>query len=397
MVYKQNPDRYFSNLEDNKFQEFIDKNKFFNIRMKQIEPLKNLFGNILARPMYFDGEFNYWIETEFTPYFKPGNVLKPFAYSIPLRQDTTVTDLGKIETVQKYMFWSDEYYYIHDDEGNIEYDPEYPDGINPFGRLPFVEIRKDMAVDEYWPQGAIDLVEANIAVNVALSNLNYISHFQAFNQPVGRGIDDEAAANLRVGASRLISLSDPDMDLSLLSYSPQITAAIEAIKFNVEAIANMYNVNVKFSLDGNPASGFSLLVQNIDLLEAREYDVEISEYYEQEIYKVIQVQDEVLNLGYKLPKLEGETNLIIDFAEINFPVNQDEQQKKDDWQIQNNVITPIDVIQREQGLSEDEAMERWEKNKQLNEKLTSWQSALKTTLEQEGAVIEPTKPATEEG
>lgn len=390
LIYKYQPDRQLiPEMEKDKYQEFIVQNPFLNVELKRAERLKNLFGNVLFRPMYYNNKWNFWIETEWIPHFLEGNALVPIGYSIPVKRETTETERGKIDDRQWYMYWSDEFYYWHDDDGMIKYDSEYPDGLNPFGRLPFLELRQDSAINEYWPEGVIDLVDANEAINVALNDINYAVHFQAFNQPYGKGITQDQASTIKFGASNLIGLSEPDMELSLLNYSPQLTPAMEVVRKQIEMIGNMYNVNIQWSLQGTPPSGFSLLVQNIDLLEAREDDVNYAEVYEQEIYKIIQVQDKVLKLGLGLPELSEKTKLVIDFQEINFPVNQKEEIERWNWEIENNIKTPIDYIQSSQGLTEEEAEERYIQNKAVNERLSFREKMLKDELDKQGVIIEP--------
>lgn len=399
LIYKWAPDRHISKDgkkdKDNKYQEWLVEYPEFNIEMKRAERLKNLFHNILFRPMVFNNKWNFWIETEWIPHFADGDPLKPIAYSIPLKRDITKTTKDKVEEKQIWMFWSDEKYYWHDEDGKIEFDPNYPDGKNPFGTIPFIEMRKESAIDEYWAEGVMDLAKANQAINVILNDLNYTIHFQAFNQLYGRGIDQEKADLIKTGAHKVIGLSEPESDLSLLNYSPQITQAKDAIKSQIEIIANSYNVNIKWSLEGSAPSGFSLLVQNIDLLEAREDDVNYAQMHEKWIYEIIQIQDKYFNLGGKLPALDKKNNLIIDFQEINFPVNQKEELSRWDWKIKNNANTIIDFIQSDQGLSQKEAEVRYNENKILNSKLSLGQQKFREELNNQGVVVESETDITE--
>ena len=385
LVYKNAPDRRITGEENDPYISWLEEQEDFNPAMKRAERKKNLYHNILFRPMWYNGRWNFWIETEWIPYFREGDPLKPFAYSIPVKRDVTMTDRGKIEEKQWYMFWSDEYYYWHDEDGEKKYDPQFPDGRNPFGMLPFIELRKEDPDEEYWPEGSIDLVAANMAINVALNNLNYTVRFQSFNQPYVTGADRDMAQTIRFGQDEMVALSDPQMQLGLLQYSPQIDAAINAIKANIDIIGQAYNVSIKWSLDGSAPSGFSLIVQNIDLMEAREDDVEYAKMYEKRIYDIIQRQDEVLKLGAKLPKREKGTKLYIDFHEINFPIMQSEEIQRLEFEFRNNISTPVDVIQSKEGLTQEEAEERFKRNKELNLKLSPRQEIIRQAI---GAQIE---------
>ena len=389
LVYKNAPDRLLmlGETENPFYNDFLEENKRLVTGFKYAERYKNAIGSILYRPMWFNGKWNPWIETEWIPYFKEGDPLNPFAYSIPVKRDTTMTDQRKIEDKQMYMYWSKDYYYWHDENGEISYDPNYPDGKNPFGLIPFVELRKDDAVNEYWPDGPLDLVSANQAINITWCDLVYSQHNQAFSQPYAFGINPDQAKDIKLGADNFIAMSEPEMGLGTLDYNPKIVELLESIRNQIEFISASYGLNVKWSQNGSPASGFSLLVQNIELMEMREDDVERAEVQEDAIYDIIQRQDEVLKLGNKLPRRDKKTRLIIDFQELDFPINQKEKQERWDWEISHNAKTVVDYIQSDQGLSEDEARERFERNKELNQQLSFREKALKDEFAKQGAEV----------
>jgi hypothetical protein len=385
LVYKYAPDRYLAHKQGasdkDEYGEFISQNDSFNFVLKQAERYKNLLHNVLFRPMYYKDKWRFWVETDWIPYFDEGDPLEPIAYSIPVKRDVYNAHTEKVEDRQWYMFWSNEYYFWHDEFGEIKADPLYPDRINPFGIIPFVEMRKHPPIDEYWQQGTYDLVLCNQAINILLNNLNYSIHFQSFDQPYIKGADKQQAENIKVGHQKIIGLSDPTMDIGLLQYNPKIVETYEAIKFHVELISRRYNINVDWAMSGDPSSGFALLVKNIDLMEAREDDVEIAVMNEKRIYDVIQRQTEVLNTGYNLPRRDNNIKLVVDFQDIQFPLNQAEDIERWNWEIANNIATPVDYIQsKNPDLSEEEALEKWTMNKALNKKLSQRQETLQNAV-----------------
>ena len=384
LIYKNPPDRYLIKgelpLDDDPYVDYLNEHPYFHISLKTAERMKNLYHNVLFRPMWYNDKWNFWIETEWIPHFADGDPFTPIAYSIPVKRDTTETMIDRISTENWYMFWSKDVYCWHNASGKVKPDPsgQYDDMRNPFGLFPFVEMRKEIAVDEYWPQGNIDLVEINQAVNILLNDLNYAIHFQSYDQPYATGVSPREVpqdarypsnADLKVDLTKILLLEDPQAKLGLLGFNPKILDTIEAIKEKVKFAAWKNNLSLSFSKEGAPASGFSLMVQNIDLLEGREDDVDTCAAYEQEIYKIIQVQTEVFDTDTPaLPKLEKDLRLIIDFAEIDFPINEAEKREADDWDIEHNIKTPIDIIQERNAMTEEEAEEKFRKNKEVNGK-----------------------------
>ena len=72
---------------------------------------------------------------------------------------------------------------------------------------------------------------------------------------------------------------------------------------------------------------------------------------------------------------EGEVLSVI-FEEPYFPTNENEDREKWIFEFEHNISSPIDYIQSKYGLDEDEAIEKHEKTKELNQSLTPQQQAL---------------------
>ena len=126
----------------------------------------------------------------------------------------------------------------------------------------------------------------------------------------------------------------------------------------------------------------SLLIQNIDLLEAREDDVEIAEIGEKEIYKVLAA----MNNFYKLKPQFPDKELNVNFADFDFPINQQEDLQMRDWYINHNIKTPLDYMDTD--LDEKQKMELLNKNKEINGNLTSAEK-IRQNLQNKGVNFVP--------
>jgi len=383
LVYKNAPERMLKDQEDDAYNQWVSDNPKFNLAMKKAERYKNLLGKILFRPHYKDDKWVFFIETMYEAHFLEGDPLNPVAYSYPKKQI-----LSSPENVNDdwWVFWSDEFYFFYiPGTKKVSYDPNYPDGVNPFGIIPFVELRDDFPVNQYDCSGAVSLISANENINIAMNDLNLMIHFQAFDQQVVKGVNpsDIKGKTLETGPNKLLVLGTPDADLSLLGYNPKIMECIEAIKFNIQTIGWTYNLSINWSVEGNPASGFSLMVQNIDLIEAREDDVEIAEIGEKEIYNVL---SKMVSFHSIQPKLPEDAVLLVNFADIDFPVNQKEQLDERDWYISHNIKTPLDYMDAD--LDEAEKLAKFYENKKLNGSLTAAEET-RLNLEDQGVEFEP--------
>ncbi len=375
LTYKYQPKRMLMDIEgdDDALALWYAGQPEFALGFKYAERYKNLLGKILYR-VHYDARRQTWfpfIETHYEAHFLEDDMIHPIAYSYPLRQDLTESSAVKEDW---WIFWSDEDYFFYIPGTDKRKEDEFG-GENPFGIMPMVEMRSDYPVDQYDTTGAWSLILANQNINIAMNDLNLMIHHQAFDQPWISGASKEEATGMELGANRVLTSTDSEVSFGLLSYSPKITECIEAVKFQIQSVAYTYNLAINWSIEGNPASGFSLLVQNIDLLEARHDDVELAVLYEKQMYKVLSSMQEHYKRHAMLPKdepvLPMDGKVSVDFTEIDFPINQKEEQDRWDWLIDQNAKTVIDLIMSlNPDMSEDEAIEKYQRNKELNGTLT---------------------------
>jgi len=396
LAYKYQPERMVADSEDNSIGEWFAFNEEFAMGYKYAERYKNLLSKVLHRA-HFNPERKRWypyIETMYEAHFLDEDPLHPYAFSYPYKQ---IIKSNIASNDVWWMFWSDDYVFSYlPGTDKIRYDETFaPDGTNPFGIMPMVEMRTDFPVDAYESVGAFDLIRANQNVNIALNNLNTMVYFQAHDQVVIGGIGADEIKRIRLGTADPIVASSADVNFDLLGFNPKITESVEAIKFNIQSIAYSYNLAINWALEYNAASGFSLLVQNIDLAEAREDDVELMTMHEKKMYKVLSSMQEYYKrfnmIDSQEPALPKEAMLSVDFEEsMRLPINQTEEMALKDWKIAHNVITEIDLIKQENPDMDDiQATEKYQENKKINGTLSA-ADQIREGLENEGVIIEPT-------
>ena len=364
LVYKQPPMREGGG----DYAVWVADNPEMHHALKVAERYKNLLGMVLFRPAYLMGKWRFFIETEYIPHFHEDDPLHPIGYSIPLKQDMTYAPDEEV-----WVFWSDDYYFFHDNNGRVWYDENYPDGMNPYGVMPFVELRSDHPVDQYASTGALSLIEANEAVNVSMMNLSHMIHFQAFDQMWAQGVDSDSASRVEVGPNKIIYLPD-QASLNLLGFSPKITEAIEAVKFKIQAIGFTYNVAIDWSMEGSVASGVALKIRNMDLLEARQDDVDIARTQEQKIFAVLAAMQDLHRRTGEIknePVINGNQPLTVNFDDIEFPLSWQEEQAQWQWEFDHSISTPIDYMKsKDADLDDEQAMQQYQDNKATQGKLT---------------------------
>lgn len=390
LLYKYAPDRDLG-MDENPYQDLISDNPHFNQSRKTAERYKNALHSILYMPIYTKRGWQFPIFTEWIPHFLETDSFHPIAYSIPLAPDVTKTN--DVEEEQTWLFVSEYEWFLHDaDGGNVRPDPRFPaaaDMTNPLGIMPVVEERRNTPVTSYLTEGEIELALANQTLNMAINDVLGLIHYKSFPETIVRGLDKESGQHLKTGFNKTHIFEDENTVMERLSAPSQITDSVEAIERIKKWVYVTFGVVLKLDSSGGQQSGFSLLVENIDLLEDREDSIDIAKIAERKIYQIMQKQTEIFDVRdsngkkVKLPPLGGDVQLNVDFQEgIDFPVNQKDEIERIQFELATNQISYLDLIQRNNpDLDEDAAMEKLMKNREINENyLTNLQKAFRDQL-----------------
>ena len=95
--------------------------------------------------------------------------------------------------------------------------------------------------------------------------------------------------------------------------------------------------------------------------------------FEKNVYKAIQAQHTYYKKAGKIKdKLKlPESDIFINFGEVDFPSNVDEEIKREEFDLKHNYTNPIrEMMKRDKDLDEDEATRLYEENKTINQQLS---------------------------
>jgi hypothetical protein len=190
---------------------------------------------------------------------------------------------------------------------------------NTYGVFNFLFPHRKHPVLSHFSTPAVSLCDANQAVDAALTALNQALHYNAHKQMVMTGKvskDNEKGQEVKfaLGNAQVI-LIDPSMDgqktgVDVIDMQVQFEPMIAAIKAKMEMVANSYNVQFQWKIEGGPQSGVSLDIQNSRDHEDRGAQFEILEdYVEQPLYAIVKA----IGAKFNIPVEDGELSL--DFVE----------------------------------------------------------------------------------
>ena len=349
-IYTLNPNRDLGNKSANKqYEELLF---YKNLRMKHIERMTNLIGTPAVRVMWEEDEdkkcFEYRVVYYYDAYFSPPNPYNPTAIIYPILNPTQEVDYT--EPIQ-FAYWDDTQNIICDEDGNII--EEYP---NPYGILPFVFPRDTEQIDDFYGEGATDVVATNEHLNILMTELMLGLRFQMFGQSWASGVyEDQPIA--RVGSDKLINLPvDGRFGIESPGGDPQ--KVIDVAKDMIEMLAISKHMHVSFdSKQDRPSSGTALRIKDFEFVEDYKDDIETWRIFENSLYKLERKIAGVNNIS--LPN-----KFTVDFKEPEYPRSISEQIQKDDWELSNGLLTLEEILKRNNSdLSLEQAREIIAKNK----------------------------------
>lgn len=313
-------------------EDYLENVKNLDQSMLTAERLTYLLGSHLIRSRYNEQEqkVEYDQIIEFEPVFE-ARAREPFAYIYPIYNHGQ-----KKEDKVVYAYWSADEHFLVDQNGTVESVNE--GNINPYGVLPFTVCHRHPYTTDFVRNGASDIVNANLMINLLMTELGLAMRLQALGQPVISGIDN--ASQVSLGVDKPMVLPE-GASFNFVSPGGNINDYINAIRFYVDSVAYNNNLKVKWSV-GREAfiSGEALKMAEIDLTEAV-----MSDY--QMIWR--NVENERFDIDRRILEVHNKRiseEYSVDFTEPRFPLTAQEERAQWDWEWANGISSPKDYLRK---------------------------------------------------
>lgn len=313
-------------------EKYLENVKNLDQAMLTAERLTYLLGSHLIRSR-FNEETNvleYDQIIEFEPIFE-SRARKPFAYVYPIYNHGQSRENEVV-----YAYWSDDEHFLVHQNGTIESVNE--GNINPYGILPFTVCHRHPYTTDFIRNGASDIINANLMINLLMTELGLAMRLQALGQPVISGIDN--ANQVSLGVDKPMVLPE-GASFQFVSPGANIDSYINAVRFYVDSVAYNNNLKVKWSV-GREAfvSGEALKMAEIDLTEAVMSDYQmIWRGVENKRFEVDRVILDAHNI--RVPD-----EYSVDFSEPRFPLTAQEEREQWAWEWDNNLSTTKDWLRK---------------------------------------------------
>jgi hypothetical protein len=323
-------------------------------RMKHVERMTRLMGTVATQIIYkeingmpyFDYRPVYYFDVHLKDPFTPSAIM----YPLLMQPD----DVSFVENCE-WAYWDESIYAHYDEDGNII--EEYEHG---YGVLPFLFTHREEQIDEFYVDGANDIVDCNEHVNIAMTEMQLGLRFQMFGQPYMTGVDSDKRIE-RAGSDQIIDLPE-GATFDIVSPQGNIESVIENIKFQVDLVAQNNHLYVQFAQDGGETpSGIALKIKDLERFEDYQDDLELWRMYEHELYYIEREIAAYNNI--KLPE-----SLKLDFNEPEYPKTVQDQIMLDEHRLRHHMIDEVDLLMEyNKDLSRPEAEKIVEKNKEIVE------------------------------
>ncbi|RKZ28407.1 hypothetical protein DRQ26_01145 [bacterium] len=349
--------------------------------MKTVNRMVNLCGTVLVKSSFRDGGIKLDILTpnlvdivqnEDDPTQADG-----IAYIRPANQTTMqIYGASRRNSLQMVIhYWDSERYIRLTPTGEVIDVPGNPDGINPYGVLPFVRFSNQIPLEGFFIQGGDDLIVAQDNINLKLTQLNYIVKMQSFSVPVLIGYRGPERITVSPGKPVVVPLGNVgeqgSPDFRFETPHPQIAELIKLLEHEIIRIFRAYGIgSADFSLQGEVKSGFALVMENLKLLESRENELPFYEDAEEELFEIVKrvwnYHSSFLPAGHKFRgvKFPDDVHLQVSVNDISLPKPTAEEVAEWKFMFEHHLATPVDYLMRRYKLSEQEAQQRWEKTRE---------------------------------
>ena len=336
-IYTSKPQRTLKTKTMTKNYEELTRYK--DSRMKHVEKMTNLLGTIATYVYFVEKPDGLCLEHRpiyyFDVFFDDDDPYTPTSIVYPKLHHTDQSDMYSIQDCD-YVYWDNEYAITYNSNGNIINEVRHNLGV-----LPFVFTRDIEQIDDFFAEGASDIVDVNEHLNIIFTEACLGLRFQMFGQPWASGVyEDEPLA--RMGSDTIINLPQ-DGKFSIVSPQGDLSKVIEFIKFQMEMLAQSRHMYINFdSNQDRPSSGLALRIKDFDRMEDYHDDIDRYRNFEKDFFYVekILAQSRGIDLG---------DELIVDFKEPDYPKSVQDQIAKDEYMLSKGFITEEEIVMRERG------------------------------------------------
>jgi hypothetical protein len=273
------------------------------------------------------GKIEYEILSHFEPLFLAGNSRdKPVGVCYPIEYQGNARMDAPLHAV-----WTHDSHYLLDEHGNKVSVNE--GDINPYGILPVTFSHRYPPIRDYSVGNAMDVVQTDLAVNVAILELEIAIRYGAMGINFITGVDD--ASRITIGSDKILYLPE-GANFGVTNAGGSLTEIIEATRFLVETTLNNNHIRAKYARNdsGNAPSAASLSIIEMENMDERSAMTEDTwrpwEHRRYEVDRAILKVEAGIDVG---------DDYSVDFLEPNYALTPESEIMLWDWRFKNGLAS----------------------------------------------------------
>ena len=344
IIYGQ--DGAFRNIDiDKKFKEMDRYSNLFNTLHTEVVPRKGAI----------DWDIRLKPQTIVVPDPEDCLTYNKIAFAINLMDpDTLIPYSG-------WIYWSKDFYAMR--LSNQEWvGMANEEGLNPYGIIPVVVIRK-LEQDDYWGAVGSDLVDGFEKMNIQFAQTWETAIMQTFGVPVGINLGLKPEEDLKIGPRKPVTVEDVGKDevepsLKFVKPDNDIEKLTDLIDFYLQTLSNSQGLPPgSWSMTEIPESGFAKFMNNIESIEMREDGIAAWKKREQELFNVSRTIHNYYAKEWKVKPIPDDVNLEVIFPAVKIPESPLEKTTRYVAAKAAGLTSPVRYYMEEHGLDRDKAME----------------------------------------
>ena len=281
------------------------------------------------------GGFDYQVITDFEPEFVASDPFTPVAISYPISTISSVRDT----TPETWRRW-DKHGWTDYTQGEQTQQTVDGDDLD-YGVLPFVFCFRDGVPETEFLDvpPALDLIAANHAINVALTNKNANTHFQSYGKEYITGVNEPAGIDT---GQDVVTVLPDGATMGILSPPDTLSSITASVQSDYKAVAQNYGLDPSFVEGTTAESGVALRIRNQELTDNRRSDVTTWRNIETQIY-----EKEIAILKVHRPGKKFPVTMSVDYSESVNVLNPQEQREQDQWDLDHGHTTEGALLLRD--------------------------------------------------
>jgi hypothetical protein len=312
-----------------------------NAQRRLLERLTFLLGSMAFRSKWneLDQKLEYEILSHYEPLFLAGDSReKPIGVCYPIEYQGNARNEMPLHAVwtESRPGYQGEHYLLDEHGRKVSVNDN---DINPYGVLPVSFCHRYPPIRDFNSvKNAMDVAQADLALNVALFELEIAVRYGAMGIKFVAGVDD--ASRIQIGTDKILYLPE-GANFGVTNSGGSLTEIVDATRFFVESTLNNNHIRAKFARDdsGNAPSAASL-----SILEMEARDITTGEKedtwrpWEQKRYKI---DREILRVEAGVDVGEDYS---VDFLEPNYALTPDTEIALWTWRFEQGLASKQDYF-----------------------------------------------------